>query len=214
LRILVIDDEQLSGAALVRQLERLGHDPVLALHPEDALALAARVDCVITDVEMPSMTGIELARQLRRRDAGLPIAFATGSALSDADIAAIDAIGPILPKVPHGEELKLVLLELGRRRATATHVQRSPVRGHNHSISHRGRSFHVQTEDSGVKHPHIFTHVFYGGLVIATRKTDYAGGAAEAEVKQLMAAQHKAMLQDLRRGLFDGTILRVLGRPI
>ena len=43
----------------------------------------------------------------------------------------------------------------------------SPQLGYNHNIPHRGRLYHVQTEDSGVEKAHIFTHVFYDGTIIA-----------------------------------------------
>jgi hypothetical protein len=92
--------------------------------------------------------------------------------------------------------------------------KRSPILGYNHNIGHRGLVFHVQTEDSGVDNPHIFTHLFHGGVIIFTRKIDYDASADEALVKSLMQAQHKAMLKELKRGVFDDRIDTFLGdRP-
>lgn len=88
---------------------------------------------------------------------------------------------------------------------------RSPVLGYNHNISHRGLVFHVQTEDSGVSAPHIFTHLFYGGVVLNTRKLDYDAEAAEESVKALMQAQHKSTLKRLKRGEFDDKIYQYFG---
>src|SRR5690606_34821597 len=34
------------------------------------------------------------------------------------------------------------------------------IPGFNHNIKHKGRIFHIQTEDSGPKNPHIITHLF------------------------------------------------------
>lgn len=89
--------------------------------------------------------------------------------------------------------------------------KRSPILGYNHNIGHRGLVFHVQTEDSGVDNPHIFTHLFHGGVIIFTRKIDYDAAADESLVKSLMQAQHKVMLKELKRGSFDEKIDTFLG---
>lgn len=90
-------------------------------------------------------------------------------------------------------------------------AKRSPILGYNHNIGHRGLVFHVQTEDSGVDNPHIFTHLFHGGVILSSRKLDYDAGADDSVVKSLMQAQHKAVLKDLRRGSFDPKIDSYLG---
>jgi len=46
--------------------------------------------------------------------------------------------------------------------------------------------FHVQTEDSGVHNPHIDTHLFHEGVIIASKRVDYDGEAADDVVKGLM----------------------------
>ncbi|MEO7108881.1 MAG: hypothetical protein ABI183_00470 [Polyangiaceae bacterium] len=84
----------------------------------------------------------------------------------------------------------------------------SPLLGYNNNVRHKNRVFHIQTEDSGVKHPHIITHLFMdGGRILKSVKTSYAehlgaDGMSET-VKQLMKAQHKAMFIALRDGQFD-----------
>ncbi len=84
----------------------------------------------------------------------------------------------------------------------------SPLLGYNTNVRHHGKVFHIQTEDSGVSHGHIFTHLFAdGGRIVATRKTSYQQHLGTtrfpAVVKGLMKAQHKAMFIALRDGLFD-----------
>ena len=59
-------------------------------------------------------------------------------------------------------------------------AKRSPILGYNHNVKYRGLIFHVQTEDSGLLSPHLFTHLFYGGVILSTRKLVYDAGAAEA----------------------------------
>ncbi len=90
-------------------------------------------------------------------------------------------------------------------------AKRSPILGYNHNIRHRGLVFHVQTEDSGVDNPHIFTHLFHGGVIINTRKLVYDAEADEEVVKSLMQAQHKAMLKHLKSGTFGEKIDEYLG---
>ena len=84
----------------------------------------------------------------------------------------------------------------------------SPLLGQNHNIRHHGKLFHIQTEDSGTQHAHIFTHLFAdGGRIIATKKSSYAQYVGTPRypdaVKKLMQTQHKAMIIALRDGLFD-----------
>ena len=93
-------------------------------------------------------------------------------------------------------------------------AKRSPILGYNHNVRYRGLVFHVQTEDSGLLSPHLFTHLFYGGVIISTRKLVYDAGAAEEAIKSLMQAQHKAVLKDLKKGSFDDKIDQYLdGTP-
>jgi hypothetical protein len=90
--------------------------------------------------------------------------------------------------------------------APAVMGRRSPVLGYNHNVRYRGLVFHVQTEDSGIVNPHLFTHLFHGGVIVSTRKLVYDPDADDGVVKSLMQAQHKAVMKELRRGLFDDKI--------
>src|SRR5215831_7476267 len=78
--------------------------------------------------------------------------------------------------------------------------------GFNHNVRHLGRVYHVQTEDSGVKNPHLFTHVFFGGTILATKKVVYDSGADEIMVRALMQKQHKDMLRDFKAGTYDAKL--------
>lgn len=94
-------------------------------------------------------------------------------------------------------------------------MSQSPQLGYNHNIPHRGRLYHVQTEDSGAERAHIFTHVFYDGTIIASNKVDYKDRSSEADldavVIDLMKESHKAMIRQLRNGAFDEKIVTVIG---
>jgi hypothetical protein len=94
-------------------------------------------------------------------------------------------------------------------------MSQSPQLGYNHNIPHRGRLYHVQTEDSGLSKQHIFTHVFYDGTIVATNKVEYDAKAEVDDLDQyiigLMQESHKSMIRQLRRGIFDEKIVAYIG---
>jgi hypothetical protein len=87
----------------------------------------------------------------------------------------------------------------------------SPLLGYNNNVRHKGKVFHVQTEDSGVKYGHIITQLFVdGGRILKSVKTSYAE-YVESErrgeiVREMMKQQHKAMFIALRDGRFDAIL--------
>ncbi len=78
------------------------------------------------------------------------------------------------------------------------------VQGFNHNVRIGDTVYHVQTEDSGRENPHIVTHVFVGGTIIASQRSSYADrlgeGRLEETVRALMQEQHKAVLRNLKNG--------------
>ncbi|MBK8481733.1 MAG: hypothetical protein IPL40_11220 [Proteobacteria bacterium] len=92
---------------------------------------------------------------------------------------------------------------------------RSPLQGFNHNVRHGARVYHVQTEDSGLDHPHVFTHLYYRGVIIASARADYSELAQqpghEPAVRKMMQEQHKSLMRQLRHGAFDEKIAAVLG---
>lgn len=84
---------------------------------------------------------------------------------------------------------------------------RNVVTGFNHNVRHRGKVYHVQTEDSGADNAHIITHVFVGGNILASRKSSYADirGVPDLRerVRTMMEEQHKEILRNLIGGTYD-----------
>jgi hypothetical protein len=91
------------------------------------------------------------------------------------------------------------------------------ITGYNANVRHGGRVFHVQTEDSGRSHPHVITHLYYEGTILASERRDYAemvhAPDLVARVRQLMEEQHAAMIERLRRGEFDRAIAARVAAP-
>lgn len=86
------------------------------------------------------------------------------------------------------------------------------VVGFNHNFTYKNAVYHIQTEDSGLKSPHIVTLLYHGGTILASRKTSYADitkvDNLEQVVEELMKEQHKGMLRSLKNGEFDDVIAR------
>ncbi len=74
LRILIADDQLANRTVLVRILERAGHLADSAVNGEDVLDRLAEndYDLAILDMHMPAVSGIDVVRQLRVMQAGLP----------------------------------------------------------------------------------------------------------------------------------------------
>jgi len=84
----------------------------------------------------------------------------------------------------------------------------SPLVGYNTNVRHKGKLYHIQTEDSGVKRPHVITQLFAdGGRIIASEKTSYQEHVKSENlneiVKELMQQQHKRVFIALRDGEYD-----------
>lgn len=83
--------------------------------------------------------------------------------------------------------------------------------GYNHKIRHKGKSYHLQTEDSGKPAMNLTTFLFCDGAVIAYKKTSYKNEFKDIvgyydytdKLRNLMKRQHKQMLIDLKNGVLD-----------
>ncbi|MCD9016713.1 hybrid sensor histidine kinase/response regulator [Parachryseolinea silvisoli] len=75
-KILVVDDNFTNRSIFKNQLEQWKLIPTLAVSGAEALEILSQVadfDLVLSDMQMPEMDGIDLARQIRRKQKGLPI---------------------------------------------------------------------------------------------------------------------------------------------
>jgi hypothetical protein len=84
------------------------------------------------------------------------------------------------------------------------------VVGFNHNFRYKGEIYHVQTEDSGLKSPHIVTLLYKGGTILASKKTSYADitktDHLDKIVEELMKDQHREMLRRLKSGALDSLL--------
>jgi CheY-like chemotaxis protein len=81
MRILVIDDDSMAGEMTAAILEDMGHEIVLAENGMDAMEKIAAntgIEMLISDLNMPLLSGIDLFRELRAQGIGLPFILLTG----------------------------------------------------------------------------------------------------------------------------------------
>jgi hypothetical protein len=92
------------------------------------------------------------------------------------------------------------------------------ITGCNTNVLYRGKQFHVQTEDSGRANPHIISHVYHGGTIIASEKSSYSDRIDSEEldikVRAKIELQHKTMLKRLTNGELDEVIDERLGGAV
>ncbi len=80
-RILLAEDDDSLRGFLTRALERAGYEVTACADGEEAVAALDEVwDLLLTDIVMPGMDGIEVARLAASRQPGLRIMFITGFA--------------------------------------------------------------------------------------------------------------------------------------
>lgn len=124
IRILLVEDDNAMAQMCAKLIRRKGHSVIIATSTADALAIVKRglgVDLVVTDVQMPQMTGIELLIHLRELDAELPVILMTGydSSLSTADAIALGATGYLIK--PFDSDELVASIEKAFRRGRSAH---------------------------------------------------------------------------------------------
>ncbi|QUO46622.1 hybrid sensor histidine kinase/response regulator [Halorubrum ruber] len=125
-RVLFVDDEPGAADLAATHVERLvdGIETVTRLSPDEALDVVreGRVDCVVSDFDMPGADGLELLESIRDIDPGLPFVLFTGKGSEEIASDAISAgVTDYLQKGAGRDRYEMlansVANALGRRRA-------------------------------------------------------------------------------------------------
>ena len=107
-RILLAEDDDSLRAFLARALERAGHEVVSCPDGEAALEAleGGRFDLLLTDIVMPGVDGIEVARAAAAADPAMRIMFITGfAAVALAAGSRAPAGAKVLAKPVHLREI-------------------------------------------------------------------------------------------------------------
>jgi DNA-binding NtrC family response regulator len=91
-RILIIDDEDSIRDYLSMMLEREGYEVSASEDGKRALKLNSKksYDVVITDIQLPGMSGLDILTTLRESDPTLPVIIITGHASQESAIEALN----------------------------------------------------------------------------------------------------------------------------
>ena len=114
-RVLVVDDENLIADSIAEILNRNGFDAVARYDAESVMQLlgeAPRPDMMLTDVVMPELTGIELAKSVRSLHPDIRILLLSGNVATSRmlnDASAEGFLFEILAKPVHPSRLLKVL---------------------------------------------------------------------------------------------------------
>jgi len=79
-RILIVDDNETNRNILKTQLEQWKFEPIVADSGGDALSIISsekKIDLIISDMNMPVMDGIQLAKEIRKKQPDVPIILLT-----------------------------------------------------------------------------------------------------------------------------------------
>ncbi len=81
------------------------------------------------------------------------------------------------------------------------------ITGYNTEIKHRGKLFHVQTEDKGKRNPIIESLVYIGGEIFDSVRSNYKkeleAGIDRDQILKLMETQHREVLGAIKGGKYD-----------
>ncbi len=171
--VLLIDDDQQVRYMFTRLLEKNGYRPIEASRGQEGLDAfsRARPEAVFLDLRMPGMDGMDVLRELKNRDATVPIILIT----AHGDIpAAVEAIKlgayDFLTKPPDFDKLMTLLrraVEAGELMRTVNQLNvdvaatiehalgaSAPIKaiaGHIHKVAHSDFSLMIQGETGSGK---------------------------------------------------------------
>jgi two-component system, cell cycle sensor histidine kinase and response regulator CckA len=114
-RVLIVEDDDMVRSVSALILERAGYDVVTATNGQEALNLfdeRESFDLMVTDLVMPTMTGIQLAEELGRRGVELPVVYMSGYAEGVTDHTPDGPNTAFLPKPFSGDDLSTAVRQL------------------------------------------------------------------------------------------------------
>ncbi len=110
--VLLVDDDESVRRSLTRLLSAGGYQVVAAASGALALAEIERrsFDVILSDIQMPGMSGVELLSQVRARDLDVPLILMTGNPTLETAIGAISlgVLQYLVKPTPNEELLKVV----------------------------------------------------------------------------------------------------------
>jgi DNA-binding NtrC family response regulator len=96
LKVLLVEDDQAMAQMCAKLIRRRGHLAVIAHTSQEAVRIVSTfddIDVVVSDIQMPEMSGIQLLVSLREMNQTLPVILMTGygHTVSSAQVLAMGA---------------------------------------------------------------------------------------------------------------------------
>jgi EAL domain-containing protein (putative c-di-GMP-specific phosphodiesterase class I) len=135
-RVLIVDDDPLVLKAYARIVANDGFDVQPTEDGSTALARLGKesFDCVLSDISMPGMSGLQLLRAVRRLDLDIPVVLMTGDPNLSSAVEALEhgalryLLKPVEPtKLLHEVEYAVRLCRVARLKRQAMHLLGAPV---------------------------------------------------------------------------------------
>ena len=116
--ISIIDDDLLVRESIGDLISSLGHEALIFGSAEQFLASGRLADtaCIITDLQMPGVSGLDLQARLRADGHLMPIIFMTAYPNEAARARALDAGAVAFLTKPYDESALIGSLEIALRR--------------------------------------------------------------------------------------------------
>lgn len=97
--------------------------------------------------------------------------------------------------------------KLRRHKFSPPQIQNFVISGFNTDIVYEGVTYHIQTEDKGLKTPFILSLVYKGGTILASKRSPYEdlieSGFDESVLEARVSRQHKLICAAIHAGRID-----------
>lgn len=89
-RVLVVEDDPQLAHLVITALKHEGYTTMLAIDGLDAVRVAPQADLMILDLGLPGLGGLEVIRELREAEWGLPILVVSAQGAEEIRIRALE----------------------------------------------------------------------------------------------------------------------------
>lgn len=122
--IVIVEDDRAIAAGLAMNLRFEGHEVRQAHEGEEGLRLACEpgVDLVVLDVMLPNLNGFELLRELRRRNARVPVLLLSAKGTEQDKVTGLDLGADDYVAKPFGLQELLARVKALLRRSQGSRV--------------------------------------------------------------------------------------------
>jgi EAL domain-containing protein (putative c-di-GMP-specific phosphodiesterase class I) len=127
--VLVVDDDATLARSMSRLLERAGYEVTIANDGAEAVEKVTRqpFDVIVSDIQMPRMSGVDLLRVVRTYDLDVPVILMTGAPAVESAMEAV-SLGALqyLPK-PTPSDVLLKAVERASRLHRMAQMKREAI---------------------------------------------------------------------------------------